>query len=78
MYVADPEDETISVDSQPALEIFDQYRDCISNCVEIDIFTAKCEQYDVLECTPITGASVYLPEDVESAGKYESLSSTSN
>lgn len=63
--VADPEDEAVSVDSQPALKIFDQYRDRIRNCVEIDIFTAKCEQYGVLEYTPITGASMYLPDDVK-------------
>ena len=61
----DPEDGAALFDSQAALKVFDEYRDRIHKCVEIDIFTAKCEQYGVLECTPITGASVYLPDDIK-------------
>ena len=65
MCVTDQEVEATSVDSEAAIKIFDQYSDRIHKCVEIDIFTAKCEQYGVLECTPITGASVYLPDDIK-------------
>ena len=66
MYVTDQEVGATSVNSEAAVKIFDEYRDRIHKCVEIDIFTAKCEQYGVLECTPITAASiVYLPDDVK-------------
>ena len=65
MCVTDPEGRAVSFDSQAALKIFDGYMDHIHKCAEIDIFTAKCEQYGVLECTTITGASVYLPDDIK-------------
>ena len=41
--------------------------DCIRNCIEIDMFTAKCacKPYGVLECTPITGGSRYQTDDTK-------------
>ena len=65
MCVTDQEVGATSFDAEAAIIIFDKYRDRIHKCVEIDIFTAKCEQYGVLECTPITGASVCLPDDMK-------------
>ena len=43
MCVTDPEGRAASLDSQAALQVFDAYMDHIRKCVEIDIFTAKCE-----------------------------------
>ena len=63
MPYAAPATDTDPVDTQAALEVFDEYYDYMHNNVEVDMFTSKCVGYGVIpEISPITGASIFLPD----------------
>ena len=42
---------------------FDECFEQIHDCIEIDVFTSKCVSAGILDSSPITGASIYQPNN---------------
>ena len=58
-----PATEVDPIDTQAALETFDEFYELTHDYVEVEMFTSKCVGYGVIpETSPITGASVFLPD----------------
>lgn len=63
IFITAPASVVDPIDTQAALETFDEYYDLLHDYVEIGMFTSKCVGYGVIpETSPITGASVFLPD----------------
>lgn len=61
-----PATKTDPLDTEAALSTFDEYYNFIHDYVEIEMFTSKCVGYGVIhETSPITGASVFLPDNLK-------------
>ena len=61
-----PATEIDPIDTQAALEAFDEYYDLTRDYVEVEMFTSKCVGYGVIpETSPITGASLFLPDHLK-------------